>query len=76
MTYRKSNLILPPKGSPLDKKDMIIRQVNKEDYKEWAKTETPVIEPPRALQSVLKPSVGKWNLFINNVVGFANEFRP
>lgn len=67
MSYRRTKLILPPKGKPLDKRDLILRQVQWEEASIPSPTpETPRYEAPR--RSKVPFSVGMWN--------FIRQFRP
>lgn len=73
MRYRRTKIILPKKGQPLDVKDMIQRQVNWEEASEPSFIpQTPRYEAPRASQG---HSVG-WLNFYKGIIKFSMEFRP
>lgn len=73
--HKVSNLVLPPKKSPLSHYDMDMRQAQWEDLKENPPL-TPYKPIPFTPQGTLEKSVGLWNFWRNNVVGFIQEFAP
>lgn len=74
MRYKKTKIFIRP-NAPLWKNDLISRQVQIEDLRENSPL-TPYKPIPFTPQGTLEKSVGLWNFWRNNVVGFIQEFAP